>query len=214
LIKNSSTQLAFIFFRGVFAKHDVSSNEVPMVMCLYPGIYSPGIPIHAVGCAEYLANQYGSDIEENAYIMNLTCGGYIDGRALDSQYDKEALDSNPSACGHMINHAIESNIDVLSFPWDVLTESGAFMAIRDDSHFSLPNEVRADASPWYYDTLLDELVRFPNQEQTPLPETMACGAAMILTTPISQGEELLLDYGLKAPYPTWAKGWYQGPSTK
>lgn len=84
-----------------------------MVMCLYPGIYSPGIPIHAVGCAEYLANQYGSDIEENAYIMNLTCGGYIDGRALDSQYDKEALDSNPSACGHMINHAIESNIDVL-----------------------------------------------------------------------------------------------------
>ena len=61
-------------------------------MCLYPGVYTPGIPIHAMGRAEYLASlsppsNYGTDIELNSYIMNVDSGGYIDGAALTSQYD-------------------------------------------------------------------------------------------------------------------------------
>ena len=63
-------------------------------MCLYPGIYTPGIPAgylsHEV---EYLGNKsppsnYGRDITDNAYIMNLnSCGGYIDGDGTPWYYD-------------------------------------------------------------------------------------------------------------------------------
>lgn len=210
--------------RGVFARCDVSAEEVPMVMCLYPGVYTPGLPMGCAEC-EYLANQtppsnYGSAIDENAYILNLALmGGYIDGCALESQFDgKEALDGNPSACGHLINHDVAmKNIDVIAFAWDEVNGlDDAFIDNADESSssYSVPNELRTDASPWYYDTLLDDLVSFPGKGQTSPPRSMLCGAAMVLTAPILQGKELLLDYGLKEPYPTWAREWYQGSSTK
>ena len=67
---------------GVFSRQCI--NDTPRVMCLYPGIYTPGMPLHAT---KYLANQVppsfhrgGPGMHENAYIMNLqSCGGYIDG---------------------------------------------------------------------------------------------------------------------------------------
>jgi len=206
--------------RGVFSKQSVSPDELPMVMCLYPGIYTPGIPIHAMGCsAEYLANQsppsnYGSDIGENAYIMNLaTCGGYIDGCALESQYDQnDVLDSNPSACGHLVNHdAVTSNVEEFSFVWGELADHDAqSVHLKREEYFSIPNELRADGSPWYYDIKSDQLVLFPNRDETPLLRKMVCGIALLLTNPISQNEELLLNYGLKEPHPLWAQGWYNG----
>mmetsp|Transcript_8444 Transcript_8444/g.15389 ORF Transcript_8444/g.15389 Transcript_8444/m.15389 type:complete len:247 (+) Transcript_8444:155-895(+) len=204
--------------RGVFSQQKVSSNELPMAMCLYPGIYTRGIPIHAMRSAEYLANRsppsnYGLDIGENAYIMNLNnCGGYIDGCALESQYGEyDALDINPSACGHLVNHdAARSNVEVISFAWDeLITKDETMMSTKED-HFALPNELRADGFPWYYDTALDKLVSFPSRDQKPPPQKMLCGAALILTKPISHGEELLLDYGLGDPLPSWAEGWYNG----
>lgn len=219
-----STCCLFIRHRGGFTKLNVSSNDVPMVMCLYPGIHTPGLPLACCADdAEYLANQsppsnVGSSIDNNAYIMNVTLmGGYIDGCALTSQYNNKdnMLDRNPSACGHLINHdSVRKNVDVLAFAWDeVITErrdNDVIMSHKDDeSYYPIPNELRADASPWYYDTSLDKIISFPSREQTPLSHSLLYGAAIVLIAPISQGEELLLDYGLKKPYPVWAKDWYQ-----
>ena len=35
-----------------------------------------------------------------------------------------------------------------------------------------------------------------------------CGAVAFATTDIQAGDELLRDYGLVEPLPTWAKPWY------
>ena len=207
--------------RGVFSKQNVSSNELPKVMCLYPGIYTPVIPLHAMGNAEYLANNlapsFEGDISENAYILNLACGGYIDGLALNSQYVKHAtLDCNPSACGHLVNHdAIRNNVEVHSFSWEELTDgqdttTSASNTTKGNNNFPLPNELRADGSPWYFDTSLDKMVAFPRHDEDPLPQSTLCGAALVLTKPVFEGDELLIDYGLKEPYPKWAKDWYHG----
>jgi len=44
---------------------------------------------------------------------------YIDGCALKSQYNdtnNALLDSNPSACGHLVNHdTLKKNVKILSF---------------------------------------------------------------------------------------------------
>lgn len=204
------------------------------VMCLYPGIYTPGIPSgylsHEV---EYLANKsppsnYGSDITNNAYIMNLNSfGGYIDGCALKSQYNdtnNALLDSNPSACGHLVNHdTLKNNVKILSFAWDeVLKERSrhddaeiALENTKENAYYSIPNERRADGTPWYYDSTMNKLVSFTKSNQSqkhclyhPMENKLVCGAALILTKSVCKGEELLLDYGLNKPYPAWAKDWY------
>lgn len=36
---------------------------------------------------------------------------------------------------------------------------------------------------------------------------------MILTSPVSKGDELLLDYCLQEPLPKWAKDWYDVTTT-
>ena len=215
--------------KGVFSTQDVSFRELPLVVSVYPGIYTPGIPRHEIGSVEYLANltppsyhlgDASADIRKNAYIMNLQkCGGYIDGYALKSQYSddvEKALDSNPSACGHLVNHdSFNHNVKIVSFEWvNVIQQNNT---ILDAEYFPLPNELRADGSPWYFDTSLENLVHFPdssNHEEQPLVQKMLCGAALILTTPIAQGEELLIDYGLKEPYPEWADGWYNKSTNK
>ena len=204
-------------------------------MCLYPGIYTPGIPSgylsHEV---EYFANKsppsnYGSDITDNAYIMNLnSCGGYIDGCALKSQYndtDNTVLDSNPSACGHLVNHAtLKNNVKILSFAWDEVLKEGssyddaetALECNEENEYYLIPNEMRADGTPWYYDSAMNKLVSFTKSSQSqrhlclhhPMKNKLVCGAALILTKSVCKGEELLLNYGLNKPYPAWAKEWY------
>ena len=60
---------------GVFSTQHVShSNDTPTVLCLYPGIYTPPLPIYAMGRTEYLANLSPPspehlDIKDNGYIM-------------------------------------------------------------------------------------------------------------------------------------------------
>ncbi|KAL9188093.1 hypothetical protein ACHAXT_006471 [Thalassiosira profunda] len=204
--------------RGVFSIEDVSADQLPAAMCIYPGVFSPGIPPHAampgrMGRAEYLANlsspsDPGKSIEDNAYLLNLDCGGYLDGRALKSQYDGgEMLDGNPSACGQLVNHAFNSNLEVLSFAWNEVLEATDASA-KMDGCYALPNELRADGSPWYYDANTSDMMLFPRPEEPPLSRKLLRGAALVLFRPIERGEELLLDYGLKEPYPKWAVGWY------
>jgi hypothetical protein len=75
--------------RGVFSRLSVSDEMLPMVACLYPGIYTPGIPY--VDSAEignhYLADQIPPSqipFENNEYIVNLQdTGGYVDGSSLE-----------------------------------------------------------------------------------------------------------------------------------
>lgn len=212
---------------GVFSTQHVShNNDTPTVLCLYPGIYTPPLPIYAMGRAEYLANlsppsSKHSDIKDNGYIMNLnSVGGYIDGCALTSQYDTtdDSLDINPSTVGHLVNHdSTESNVGVISFAWDDILSDGrqdtSITRRTNEDYFAIPNELRADCSPWYFDTVLDEIVYFrtPDEETLSLPYKLLCGAALVSSAPICKGEELLLDYGLKkdeGEYPAWAKEWY------
>jgi len=113
---------------------------------------------------QYLANQVppsflqhkfqrgkeGPNMHENAYIMNLqSCGGYIDGWSIKSQYDGEKLDVNYSACGHLVNHhARNHNTSVYSFSWNEVLEhnnqTGNTRSGGDECHFPLPNEMRSD----------------------------------------------------------------------
>lgn len=143
--------MIYIRGRGVFSKQSISTEDLPMVMCLYPGIYTPGLPIHMLGAASscsavYLANKsppsnYGTDINDNAYIMNLSCGGYIDGYALNCQRrevtNNYVLNSNPSACGHLINHhSVRNNVEVHSFVWDdILLDDERYDTIRQQQQF-------------------------------------------------------------------------------
>ena len=91
-------------------------------------------------------------------------GGYIDGCAFTSQYDTtdDSLDINPSAVGHLVNHdSTESNVDVISFAWDdILSDERQDTSITrtNEDYFAIPNELRADCSPWYFDTVLDSIL--------------------------------------------------------
>jgi len=137
---------------GVFSRQCIDSTMLPTVMCLYPGIYTPGMPPYAT---EYLANLVppsGPDMQDNAYIMNLqSCGGYIDGLALNSQYyttnhhhhhDAKKLNANHSACGHLINHhARNYNTLVYSFSWSEVLK---YYCSTKEDYFPLPNEIRSD----------------------------------------------------------------------
>lgn len=203
---------------GVFTCRTITSNQLPLVVGLYPGIFTPPLPLHAMrSSAEYLANKIppsyffnGVDMDSNAYIINLQrSGGYIDGCALQSQYCKTSkLDSNPSACGHLVNHGgYHYNTEVIDFCWD---EISLDQGEGSEPWYQIPNELRADGSPWYYDRMHEELVSFASEMQfdcTIMARTY--GAALVLTHPLDEGEELLLDYKLTKPFPKWAEEWYE-----
>lgn len=95
---------------------------------------------------------------------------------------------------------------------------------ESDEFHSPPNELRMDGSPWYFDGVEQRIVNFPTMMGDSKSNSMAnhseegahdaprqflCGAALIVTKPIAKGEELLLDYKLRAPYPRWAMEWYK-----
>jgi hypothetical protein len=194
--------------RGVFSRQSVSDEMLPMVACLYPGIYTPGMPY--VNSAE-IGNEYLADqippsqipFEDNEYIMNLQdTGGYVDGSSLED-CNGQRLDTNPSACGHFINHdACNANTYFVSFAWDHLLVG---FDLQQDG--ALPNDVRRDGSPWYFDGTDQSIHRFEHSDKEPLPSV--CGGAIVISKPLDSGDELLLDYGLRKPYPSWAKDWYK-----
>jgi hypothetical protein len=188
--------------RGVFAVKSVGAGEI---LCLYAGIHTPALPPGANDSLVYLGNNMapsGVVPDENAYILNLqhVGGGYLDGLALTTE--ERRLDENPSACGHCVNHSLsQANVQVNSFAWsDVLNEDKHEF---DQEHlYPLPNIVRADGSPRYLDTGADTIVKCggvgPN-----------AGAAFCAKDNIEAGDELLLNYGLLSPLPSWAADWYE-----
>jgi hypothetical protein len=187
--------------RGVFAVESVGAGEI---LCLYAGIHTPALPLGANDSLVYLGNNVapsGLVPDENAYILNLhhVGGGYLDGLALTTE--DRRLDENPSACGHCINHSSsQANVQVLSFAWsDVLDGDNEF---DQENTYPLPNIVRADGSPRYLDTYADTIVGCSGMGPN-------AGAAFCAEDNIEAGDELLLNYGLLSPLPSWAADWYE-----
>ena len=140
----------------------------------------------------------GIAVDENAYILNLQeppCSGYID--ALSSHNDNE----NPNACGHLVNHdATYPNVQVQSVCWSDILEGGEDL---DKNYFDLPNIVRSDNAPRYYfngDNC--EIVRYDDHDAS------VCGAVLCATRDIHKNQEVVLNYQLQPPLPSWAKHWY------
>jgi hypothetical protein len=206
---------------GVFVKRPIEKGRVT---CLYPGIYTPGLPKHAaesedsMNLADAMPPSDGN-MEDNAYILNLNLpGGYIDGAALTGidrwSLDGRRLDENPSACGHLVNHSsTAANVEVVSFQWrEVLDE----IDYNEKNLVACPNELRADGSPWYLDGFTGNIVPFPSPadvrraEGTQSVEPILFGAAFCSQEDLIVGTEVLLDYQLKGPpYPSWAEEWYE-----
>jgi hypothetical protein len=179
----------------------------------------------------------GIPIEKNAYILNIQTpeGGYIDGMALDliegrhvsiREYTlshtsfhaqvKSRLDTNPSCCGHRVNHSkMNQNIKILPFLW-----TNVLLPVKNNTGYineritynkkdlsCLPNMMRQDGAPRYmyngdvirYASINDKISRVDN----------VYGAVLYATKNIGPNQELLLDYGLsQTPLPKWAESWY------
>ena len=201
------SDLSAVAGEGVFARENIP--KVGTTLCLYPGIYTP--PMSPLASADetaaFLANELPPSSvppEENAYILNVggDIGGFIDGLALELDVDsrKQRLDENPSACAHKVNHSLQANAEVIPFYWsEVGMESG-----ENDDYFPIPNAVRADFTPWYFDG--NKIHYFTPQENE---IRHLCGVAICSTKPLISDEEVFLDYALKAPYPYWAADWYE-----
>ena len=196
---------------GVFVKRPIEKNRV---VCLYPGIYTPGIPKYAAESDETVnladkESPSGGDIQSNPYILNLNIqGGYIDGSALVGA-DGRRLDDNPSACGNMINHhSTAANVDWMPIHWNEVLDD---LGYQDKHEMPPPNEVRTDGSPWYYDGFSEKVVLFPSfVDDDESSKTLLYGAAFYAKRDLENGEEILLDYKLKGPpYPAWAEDWYE-----
>lgn len=205
---------------GVFAVRDVEKDEV---VALYPGIYTPPHPnvgslfTSSVLPGEddfsemYLANiisPTGKAMEDCAYILNLQdVGGYVDGEALDrcTNDDLESLNANPSASGHLINHAVvRSNVEFECFMWNDIFDAAS--KSEGEGVYRLPNERRHDETPWYHDG--EQIIRFSYLNNAEVSFQQIGGAAFLATTKIQKGEELFLNYRLLSPYPKWAQEWY------
>ena len=206
---------------GVFVKRPIEKGRV---VCLYPGIYTPGLPKHAAESEESMnladvVSPSGGEIENNAYILNLSIpGGYIDGAALTGidrwSLEERRLDENPSACGHLLNHSSSaSNVEMVSFQWREVEDD---IEYNEKDRMQCPNELRADGSPWYLDGFTGKIVPFPSladvrqAEGKQSVEPLLYGAAFCSQQDLSEGTEVLLDYQLKGPpYPPWAAEWYE-----
>jgi hypothetical protein len=180
--------------KGVFARQFIAEKSA---VCLYPGVYTPGLPL-ALSDAVYLGRESlpsQVDPSENDKIVNLqgTTGGYIDGHELVTNN----LTQNPLACAHLVNHSrIVNNVEIKSFWWHNVMDRH----IDPTYFYLLPNRRRSDGCPWFSHN--NEIVTFDCEE------TPCAGAVFAATRDIEVGEEILLDYGLKDPLPSWAQEWY------
>lgn len=189
--------------RGVFTTMPISQGTP---VCLYPGIFSPGLPLGGVfpdddNNTVFLGSTSlpsGVDPpESNAYIMNLRdVGGYIDGLATAGLVD----DNNPHAVAHLVNHSSQvPSVKVVSFWWHEILHK----TCNEDkeSLYNIPNKRRCDGTPWF----------FHHNEMKYHQETSPCaGAVFCALRDLAENEEIFLDYGLQEPLPQWAEAWYIG----
>jgi hypothetical protein len=188
------------------------------VVGLFPGVYSPGLPIfldvEAIlpgvndAAAIYEMNYPKRIKEENAsetevYRINLkTCGGGLDpGSSKGTTHAELArrMEANPFALGHKMNHPSAGgvpNVDGFDFKWNSNLD-GLVLDPQTSVEVEVPN-VFCDGI-WYIDPSTGE-THLTNPSKVRL-----CGMAMVTLRPIEDGEELLLNYDLPStkPYPSW-----------
>jgi hypothetical protein len=221
--------------KGVFASKSIRKGQS---LSLYPGRHTPPLPLSLITDCLNDGNEpvvfHETNLDANAYIMNLpSIGGYIDGSFL-GDIDINTI-SSPQATGQLINHPSKGNANVIATPflWKevlrVKQQSSVTYDIVDaaPSYLTLPNSLRNDGSHWYLCPVTHSIVRHPeriiadnnnnknnNNNNTYLSIDDVhkygnlAGALISATGDIAEGEELLLDYALKQPLPSWAKGWY------
>jgi hypothetical protein len=179
----------------------------------------------------------GIPIEKNAYILNIQtpAAGYIDGMALEiiegrhipiREYSyshklyhpqvKWRLDSNPSCCGHMINHSIRhQNVRILPFLWSDVVEPvynhrgylyNSAPVYAKKALSSLPNIMRQDGEPRYL--FNGDVIHYATRGCKISRINNVYGAVIYAAKHIGPDQELFLDYKLKKPLPTWAASWY------
>jgi hypothetical protein len=160
----------------------------------------------------------GVDRDENAYIMKVkhSLDGYIDARALiirvrtsddeNEEPSKRRLDENPSACAHLINHSnSKDNVRAIPFKWaDVLPD----YKFGDKDSFDLPNVARRDGAPHYILVYGSEMTFYEKGDASLFSVDNIYGVVLCAMLDIDTDEELLLDYGLRKPLPSWASEWY------
>lgn len=186
---------------GVFATKPIARDAA---VCLYPGIFSPGLP-RAFSDATYFGNTIlPSGVvppEMNAYILNLkSVGGFLDGLATTTE-----MTQNPAACAQLVNHNRDRcNVHVISFWWhDVLDcqTSESSWGTGDAVFYAIPNRRRCDGAPWFFHR--EHMIYYNEKERT-----TPCAGAVFCASRDIDDEELFLDYGLQQPLPPWAEGWY------
>lgn len=89
-------------------------------------------------------------------------------------------------------------MEVLSFAWSDVCPNKKHLDTKEDA-YPLPNFVRNDGSPWYFDSGQSEVVYYTGIGSN-------VGAAFFAKQPIQDGDEVLLDYALLPPLPSWARG--------
>jgi hypothetical protein len=197
------------------------------VLCLYPGVYSAGLPLSLDPAGDDDSIQFlghkmtpsGAQPDDNAYILNVKVklGGYLDGQALNVHTDVERrsapgidqallttqsgrrLDENPSACAQLVNHSSNhSNVAVVPFLWDDILDSDR---CQSHDYYTLPNVLRSDGFPRYI--CGTEITYYQGSVG------QVAGAAFVASQNIRSGEELCLNYALhRRPLPAWAANWY------
>ena len=175
----------------------------------------------------------GIPIEENAYILNIqtAAGGYIDGMALEvlkgrdnlmneslhesSTRKKQRLDSNPSYCGHLVNHSMmHQNVQILPFLWSDVVGIGNIHECNDnvepsyseETLSSIPNVIRQDGAPRCL--FNGDIIHYATIDDNISHIDKVYGAVIYASQNIGPDQELYLDYKLNPPLPLWAKPWY------
>ena len=209
-------------------QHEQQEDQ-PTVLCLYPGIYTPGLPSHIdVESSIYLATNNeertgavtpsGVPFQDNAYILNVPVpyNGYIDGNNTTTIMNPSSSSSSlvgegtvlSKFCGHYINHApttrnssdysrrrrsssssigaAAANVRVVGFQWnDVIqliqgnldrhndddqqddkTTTTLFEDSIQTNYHRIPNSIRNDGTPWYYDPYQQRIIYFPSSTST------------------------------------------------
>jgi hypothetical protein len=166
------------------------------VLRLYPGIHTPALPLYpnrdifdALVPLKNATTPSDLPPDDNANIITLHLSGsrYLDGLA--STYS-----------------TARSNVEVLSFTWaDVFSDVDNHPAEEGPSGIDLlyyppPTTVGKHGSQRYLDTPIGELVHCAGPN---------AGAVFVASADLAAGDEILLDYGLQYPLPSWAFEWYE-----
>jgi hypothetical protein len=208
--------------RGVFAVRDIQAGTV---VTLYPGRTIPALPLYAkpldgdFPAGTLMPAELDATPATNAYVINCETGGSID--ADNERNDEEDVYSGTPRssshdplpflrrCAHLVNHSggCKPNVSAVSFQWiDILA-----LLPHNMPRYAVCTRFHTGRI-WFVDPLNSQPVLVPETLADNANESMdprLTGIAYVALNDIAAGDEIMLDYALKRPYPEWARAWYQ-----